>query len=76
MVCQDTTRALTAQIYVSFLNMSNAISWTYSTHGRIINIHTILVGINEHQLSFGRPKHRWEDNIKTLLREMRHVNVD
>lgn len=74
MVCRDITRALTGQIYVSFLNMSNAINWTYSTHGRIINMHTILTGINEDQLPFGRPKHRWEDT-KMLLREMRHVNV-
>jgi len=55
--------------------MCNAINWTYSTHGRIINMHTTPAGINEDQLPFGRPKHRWEDT-KTLLREMRHVNVD
>jgi len=55
--------------------MSNEINWTYSTHGRIINMHTILAGIIEDQVSFGRPKYRWED-IKMLLKEIRHVNVD
>jgi hypothetical protein len=56
--------------------MSNEINWTYSTQGIIINMHTILAGIIEDQLPFGRPKYRWEDNIKTLLREIRHVNVE
>jgi hypothetical protein len=56
--------------------MSNETNWTYSTHRRIINMHTILAGIIEDQVPFGRPKYRWEDNIKMLLREIRHVNVD
>jgi hypothetical protein len=39
-------------------------------------MHKILVGTIEDQIPFGRPKYRWEDNIKTLLTEMGHVNVD
>jgi len=56
--------------------MSNEINWTHSTQERNINMHKILAGITENQIPFGRPKYRWEDNIKMLLKEMRHVNVD
>jgi hypothetical protein len=31
------------------------------------NAHTILVGIPEGKTPFRRPRHRWEDNIKTDL---------
>jgi NADH:ubiquinone oxidoreductase subunit B-like Fe-S oxidoreductase len=31
----------------------------------------VLVGKPEERIPLGRPRHKWEDNIKTHLREMR-----
>ena len=33
-------------------------------------VHRVLVGKSEGKRSLGRPRHRWEDNIKTDLREV------
>ena len=34
-------------------------------------VHRVLVGTPEGKRSLGRPRHRWEDNIKMDLREVR-----
>jgi hypothetical protein len=34
------------------------------------NIYKILVGKSEGRRPFGRPRRRWEDNIKIILREI------
>jgi hypothetical protein len=39
------------------------------------NAYKILVGEPEGQRSLGRPRHKWEDNIKMNLREMGLVDV-
>jgi hypothetical protein len=36
-----------------------------------INIYNILVAKPEGKRPLGRPKHRWEDNIRMDLREIR-----
>jgi hypothetical protein len=41
-----------------------------STHGAKRKAYRILVGKPEGQRSLGRPKRRWEDNIKINLREI------
>jgi hypothetical protein len=38
--------------------------------------HNILVGKREEKGSLGRPRHRWEDNIRMDLREIRLEGVD
>jgi hypothetical protein len=38
--------------------------------GEMKNAYRILVGIPERKRVFGRPKHRWEDNIRMYLREI------
>jgi hypothetical protein len=38
------------------------------THGR--KLHTVLLGMAEVKRSLGRPRRRWENNIKIDLREM------
>jgi hypothetical protein len=35
-----------------------------STHGEVSNAYKILVGKREGKRSLGRPRHRWEDNIR------------
>jgi hypothetical protein len=39
----------------------------YSTHGRDEK-YNILIGKLERKRPFGRPRHRWEDNITVALR--------
>jgi hypothetical protein len=36
-------------------------------HGEIRNAYKILVGQPEGNRPLGRPRHRWEDNIKTFF---------
>jgi hypothetical protein len=36
----------------------------YNTLGEMINAYRILVGRSEGKRPLGRPKNRWEDNIK------------
>jgi len=38
--------------------------------GEIRNIYKILVGKNEGKRQFGRPRRRWEDNIRINRREI------
>jgi hypothetical protein len=40
------------------------------------NVYRILVGKPEGKRSLGRPKHRWEDNIKMDLREIGWGGID
>jgi hypothetical protein len=41
-----------------------------STHGEKRSAYTILVGRPEGRRPFGRPRRRWEDNIKMDLQEI------
>jgi hypothetical protein len=41
-----------------------------STIGEKRNIYIVLGGQPEGKRPLGRPRHRWEDNIKTVLREI------
>jgi hypothetical protein len=42
----------------------------------IISTYTILIGNPEGKRLIGRPKHRWDDNIKINLRKIRLEGVD
>ena len=39
-------------------------------------VYRVLVGKPEGKRSFGRPRHRWEGNIKTDLQEVRCWGMD
>jgi hypothetical protein len=41
-----------------------------STYGEIRNAYTILVRKPEREKTLGRPRRRWEDNIRMDLREI------
>ena len=38
--------------------------------GEVRGVHRVLVGKHEGKRPFGRPRHRWEDNIKMDLQEV------
>jgi hypothetical protein len=44
--------------------------------GEMRNAYRILVGKHEGKRPLGRPRHRWEDNIKLDLREVGWEGVD
>jgi hypothetical protein len=44
--------------------------------GEVRGAHNILVGRPEGRRPLGRPRHRWEDNIKMDLREIGYGVVD
>jgi hypothetical protein len=46
------------------------VAGTCSTHGGGGSIYRVLVGRPEKKIPFGRPRRRWEDNIKMDLREI------
>ena len=42
----------------------------YSTYGERRGVYRVLVGKPERKRSLGRPRRRWEDNIKMDLQEV------
>jgi hypothetical protein len=44
--------------------------------GDMRNAYEILVGKPEEKRPLGRPRHRWEDNIRKDLKDIRWENVD
>jgi hypothetical protein len=46
------------------------VGWTSGTHGDGRGVYRLLVGRPEGKRPLGRPRHRWEDNIKMNLREI------
>jgi hypothetical protein len=47
------------------------VGWTCGTHGEERGVDRVLVGRSEGKRPLGRPRRRWEDNIKMDLREIR-----
>jgi hypothetical protein len=46
------------------------VGWTRGTHGGGRDVYRVLVGRSEGKRPLGRPRRRWEDNIKVDLREI------
>jgi hypothetical protein len=46
------------------------VGWTCDTHGEGRGVYRVLVGMSEGKRPLGRPRRRWEDNIKLDLREI------
>jgi hypothetical protein len=46
-----------------------------STNGERIGVYRVLVGKPEGKRSLGRPRHRWEDNIKMDHQEVDWIDV-
>jgi len=47
-----------------------------NTYGERRCAYRVLVGITGGKRSFGRPRRRWEDNIKTDLKELEWGDMD
>jgi hypothetical protein len=45
-------------------------------HGERRGVYRVLVGIPEGKIPPGRPKYRWEDNIKMDLKEVGVVGLE
>ena len=56
--------------------MKNEMGRTHSTYGERRGVYRVLVGKPEGNRSLGRPRHRWEDNIKMDLWEVGCGGVD
>lgn len=50
--------------------------WTGHTASMVEKHMQGFVGKSEEKIPFGRPRGRWEDNIKTHVREVRGMTVD
>jgi hypothetical protein len=55
--------------------MEDGMSGACSTH-EMRNAYTIFVGKLERKRLLGRPRRRWEDNIRMDFREIRWEDVD
>jgi hypothetical protein len=47
-----------------------------SSLGKMRNVYTVLVGKPQEKRPLGKPRHRWEDNIKTGLKETVWCGLD
>ena len=54
----------------------NEMGGAYGAYGKRRSVHRILVGKPEGKRQFGRPRLRWEDNIKMDLQEVGGVCGD
>jgi hypothetical protein len=46
------------------------VGWTCGTHGEGRDIYRVLIWRPEWTISLGRPRRKWEDNIKLDLRDI------
>jgi hypothetical protein len=46
------------------------VGWTCGTNGERRGVYRLLIGRPEGKRPLGRPRRRWEDNIKMDLREI------
>jgi hypothetical protein len=56
--------------YYSGDKIENVMSGACSACGESRGVYRVLVGKPEGKRPFGRPRHRWEDNIKMDLQEV------
>jgi len=58
------------QILCGCLNQEKFDGWACSMYEEMRDVYRVLVGKPEGKRTFGRPKHRWEDNINMDVQEM------
>jgi hypothetical protein len=58
-------------LFISLKIEKNEVGWACSSDGEVSGVYRILVGKPEGKRSLGRPRRRWEDNIKMDLKEVR-----
>jgi hypothetical protein len=52
------------------MRIKNKMGWACSAYGDYRGVHRVLVGKPEGNRPLGRPRRRWEDNIKIDLQEV------
>jgi hypothetical protein len=55
---------------------SRRIRWAGHVWGRVTGVYRVLVGKPEGKRPVGRPRYRWEDNIKMDLQEVGCGSMD
>jgi hypothetical protein len=73
MVDRHNTTSVSFLIRKQFMDYMTG--WAFSMHGCCENSY-IIVGKREWKRPLGRPRHRWEDNIKMVLREIWLIDMD
>jgi hypothetical protein len=53
-----------------YILLVDGVGGTCGTHGEGIGVYRVFVGRTEGKRPLGRPRRRWEDNIKMGLREI------
>jgi hypothetical protein len=59
------------RVYAGNQIENNEMGRLWSTYGEKRDAYRILVGRSEGRRPLGRPRRRWEDNIKTYLQDVR-----
>jgi hypothetical protein len=59
-----------SQNIIRVIDLRGEIGGTCSSMGEIINAYKILVCKSERKRPLGRPRRRWEDNMRMTLREI------
>jgi hypothetical protein len=68
--------AILTKYYSGDLIEKNYVDGACSTMGERRGVYRVLVGKSEEKRPLGRPRRRWEDNIKMDLREVEWVGMD
>jgi hypothetical protein len=64
------------QVYLNDQVKEDEMDGVCSTHGEKRNAYRILVGKPERKRPLGKPRHRWEDNIRMNVREIGWGGMD
>jgi hypothetical protein len=56
--------------------VKNEMGGSCSTYGERRDVYRVLLGKSEGKRSLGRPRRKWEDNIKMDLQEMGWESMD
>jgi len=59
-----------SQYFSVYKSEKNEMGWTCSTYGESRGVYRVLMGKPEGKRPLGRPRLRWEDNIKMDLEEV------
>jgi hypothetical protein len=70
---QPTHMPIQADTFVLFMLQEDEVSRTCGTQGEGIGAYRVLLGKSEGKRPLGRPRLRWEDNIKL---EPREIGID
>ena len=72
-ISQKTFQSRTDFNHTKYLQYQNYVTYMWHVRmGEERNVHRVLVGKPEGKRSLGKPRHRWEDNIKIRIKMLRY----